>query len=176
MAHPDSERLQLYLDQGVGEWERQALDSHLASCEVCSEQVRGLRDLLDGLESLTEMSLPPEFAAEVAEEASPSRHLAVSPARRPLLVQATICLIILITSAALLLVVDTPVSDPSDDVLGTIDVLLGSPFQADASIVAVLAIMALAGLGVLACVLAAAPRVRPERHHSAPSRVPRRRR
>jgi hypothetical protein len=93
-----------------------------------------------------------------------------------LLIQAGICLIILLTSGALLTIVDTPVTDPSDDVLGAVDVLLGSPFQADANIVAVLAIMALAGIAAVACVLGSAPKARPQRRDAVPSHLPRRRR
>ncbi len=174
-SHPDSERLQLYVDERLGDWERGTIDAHLEGCDICAHQVHSLRELLHGLQSFRELSLPPDFAASVAEEVAPSRHLDVAPARRPLLIQAIICLIILLTAGALLLVVDTPVTDPSDDFIGGLDMLLGSPFQADASIVAVLAIMALGGLGVLACVLGGAPKARPERREPAPSRVRRRR-
>ena len=175
MAHPGPERLQLYLDQRLSEWDRWAIDHHVAKCELCSEKLASLRELLSGLDSMKELSLSPDFAAEVVEEAAPSPHLEVAPARRWLVVQAAVCVIIFVTCGALLTIVDTPVTDPSDDVLGAIDVLLGSPFQTDANIVAVLAIMTLAGLGVLACVLGASPRVRPRRHDALPSRVPRRR-
>ena len=176
MDHPNSERLQLYVDQRLGDAERLTLDVHLASCQDCSAQVRGLRQLLTGLESLSELSLPADFAFEMAEEVAPSKRIDVAPARRSLLVQAGICLIILLTSGALLTIVDTPVTDPSDDVLGFVDVLLGTPFQADANIVAVLAIMALAGLAVMACVLGSTPRPRPQRGDAVPTQVPRRRR
>jgi len=176
MDHPNPERLQLYVDRRAGEAEHLVLDIHLAACPECSERVRSLRRLFTGLESLSELSLPAEFAVDIAEEVAPSQHMAVAPARRSLLVQAGICLIILLTGGALLTIVDTPVTDPSDDILGFIDVLLGSPFQADANVVAVLAIMALAGAGALACVLSAAPRARPQRRAAVTSRVPRQRR
>ncbi|MFI5267080.1 MAG: anti-sigma factor family protein [Chloroflexota bacterium] len=176
MHHPNSDRLQLYVDQRLGDAERLSLDMHFVACPHCAEQVRTLRQLLTGLESLSELSLPADFAADMAEEVAPSEGMAVAPARRSVLVQAGICLIILLTSGALLTIVDTPVTDPSDDVLGAVDVLLGSPFQADANIVAVLAIMALAGVAVLACVLGSTPRPRPRRRDAVPSRIPRHRR
>ncbi|HLG73609.1 MAG TPA: hypothetical protein VK009_24590 [Chloroflexota bacterium] len=174
MAHPNSERLQLYVEQRVGEWEREALAQHVAGCELCAEHVRNMQELVRNLESMKELSLPENFAADIAEEAAPSARLRVAPARRSVMLQAIVCLIILITCGGLLLVVDTPVTDPSDDVLGAIDMLLGSPFQADASIVAVLAIMALAGLGILACVLGSSPRAEAQRR-AVTSRIRRRR-
>jgi anti-sigma factor RsiW len=176
MHHPSSDRLQLYVDQRLGDGERLSLDMHLVACAHCSQQVRTLRQLLTGLESMRELSLPADFAVDMAEEVAPSEGLAVAPARRLLLIQAGICLIILLTSGALLTIVDTPVTDPSDDVLGAVDVLLGSPFQADANIVAVLAIMALAGIAAVACVLGSAPKARPQRRDAVPSHLPRRRR
>ena len=177
MDHPTPERLQLYVDQRLGDAERSAVDSHLSGCEACSEHLGELRRLLHGLETMTELALPAEFAADMAEEVAPSDALEVAPARRTLLVQAGMCLIILLTAGALLTVVDTPVTDPSDDVMGMVDVLLGSPFQADANIVAVLAIIALAGAAVLAVLLGASPRPRPRSRpaNGAAERVPRRR-
>jgi anti-sigma factor RsiW len=177
MDHPNPERLQLYVDQRLGDGERASVDSHLSGCEACSEHVGELRRLLRGLESMTELALPAEFAADMAEEVAPSESMEVAPARRALLVQAGMCLIILLTAGALMTVVDTPVTDPSDDVIGMVDVLLGSPFQADANIVAVLAIIALAGAAVLACLLGASPRPRRRSQpaDAAPERVPRRR-
>jgi anti-sigma factor RsiW len=175
MDHPPSDRLQLYVDQRLDDAQRLSLDMHLIACPHCSEEVRTLRQLLTGLASLRELSLPADFATDMAEEVAPSEHMTVAPARRGPLIQAAICLIILFTSGALLTIVDTPVTDPSDDVLGFVDVLLGSPFQADANIVAVLAIMALAGVAALACVLGAVPRPRPQRGQPVPSRLPRRR-
>jgi len=176
MDHPDFERLQLYVAQRIGDAERLALDAHLTRCSACWGRMSSLRQLTTGLESLNELSLPPEFATDVAEEATPSEHLTVAPARRGLFVQAAICFIILVTCGALLLIVDTPVTDPSDDVLGMIDVLLGSPFQANGYLIAVLAIMSLAGLAVLACVLGGIPRDRPRRQDPVPTHIPRRRR
>jgi anti-sigma factor RsiW len=176
MDHPTPERLQLYVDQRLADVDRHELDLHIAACPPCAGEVRGLRDLLSGLDSMRELCLPAEFAAEMAEEVVPSEEMEVAPARRSLLVQAVICLIILLTSGALLTVVDTPVTDPSDDVLGAVDLLLGSPFQASAPIIAALAIMALAGVAALALMLGSTPRPRPQRRQVAPSRVPRRRR
>lgn len=174
MAHPTSERLQLYVEQRVGEWEQQAIGDHLTACERCTLQVMSLDELVTDLESMKELSLPAEFAADVTEEAVPSDGLKVAPARRSVFVQTLICLIILATCAGLLLVVDTPVTDPSDDVVGAIDVLLGSPFQADSTILVVLAFMAMAGLGVLACVLRSSPASERQRKQPVPSRARRR--
>ncbi len=173
MVHPTSERLQLYTEDRVGEWERQALADHLLSCERCTLQVSSLRELVRGLESMRELSLPADFATQVAEEAAPSERLRIVPARRSVLLQAFICLLILLTCCGLLGVVDRPVTDPTDDMTGAIDVLLGSPLQADASLLAVLAVMALAGLGVLASLLRATPDTEPRRS-LLPSRFRRR--
>lgn len=175
MEHPRPEELQLYIDRRLHDSARRLIDEHLERCAPCSEQVGSLRQLLEGLDSFAELSLPADFASDLAEEVAPSERLHVAPARRSLLVQVAICLIIMLTAGALLTIVDTPVTDPSDDVLGLIDVMLGSPFQADANIVAVLAIMAVAGMGILACVLMGLPRSRPVRRDPAPSRVPRKR-
>lgn len=175
MDHPSSERLQLYVDRRAGDAERLAIDGHLSGCAECSSHVEELRRLLQGLESMSELSLPAEFATDMVEELSSSDPVEVAPARRSLLVQAALCLIILATAGALLTVVDTPVTDPSDDVVGLVDLLLGSPFQADANLVAVLAIMALSGVAALACFLGASPRPRPQRPDPAAERVPRRR-
>ncbi len=155
MDHPDSERLQLYVDQRLGETERLAVDAHLLKCAACAEQLRGLRAVANGVASLNEVALPPEFATEV--------HLSVPPARRGLFLQAAICAAILTVCAALLLVVDTPVTDPADDVLGLIQILLGAPFDSDTDVIAVLSIMALAGLGVLAWLLSGMPRIGSQR-------------
>ena len=176
MVHPHSERLQLYVDGHLTEAEHVTLRGHLAGCTACSAEVDDLRRLLSGLESMNELTLPADFAVDMAEEVAPSRGMDVAPARRGLVVQIGICLIILLTSGALLRIVDTPVTDPSDDVLGFVDMLLGSPAQADANIVAVLAIMALAGLAAMACVLSCAPRSRPQRPDAVASRVRRPRR
>jgi hypothetical protein len=163
MDHPDSERLQLYVDQRLGEAERLAVDAHLFNCAACAEQLRGLRAVANGVASLKEVALPPEFATEMAEEVSPSEHLSVPPARRGLFLQAAICAAILAVCAALLLVVDTPVTDPADDVLGLVQILLGAPFDSDTDVIAVLSIMALAGLGVLAWLLSGMPRIGSQR-------------
>jgi anti-sigma factor RsiW len=171
--HPDLEYLQLFVDERMSALDRAELELHLTSCPSCMAHVMELRQLLHGLESIDELELPSSFARELAEEVAPSPGLAVQPARRTLITQAVLCLVILLTCGALLLVVDTPVTDPSNDVLGAIDVLLGSPFQIQASIIGVLAIMVLAGLGVLACLLSASPYPRPRRHLPVASRASR---
>ena len=43
MDHPGSERLQLYVDQRVGDTERLTLDAHLLTCEPCAAELQGLR-------------------------------------------------------------------------------------------------------------------------------------
>jgi len=176
MEHPELDHLQLYVDQRLSDAGRLTLDLHLAGCISCTQRVLELRRLLTGLASMQDLALPATFAADVAEEAAPSEQLSVEPARRRLLLQAAICLIILLTCGALLLIVDTPVTDPSDDALGAVDLLLGSPFQEHASTVAVLVIMALAGIAVIACLLAWMPPIRPQRHVSVTSHRPRDRR
>ena len=163
MDHPGSERLQLYVDQRVGDAERLTLDAHLLTCQQCAAELQGLRQVACGVASLKEMTLPPEFASDVAEQVAPSAHLKVAPARRGLFLQAAICGAILLTCAILLLFVDTPVTDPSPDVLGLIQIFLGAPFDSDTDVIGVLSIMALAGLGVLAWILANVPRRGPER-------------
>src|SRR5205823_840938 len=84
------------------------------------------------------LELPPEFASDVAEQVAPSAHLKVAPARRGLFLQAAICGAILLTCAILLLFVDTPVTDPSPDVLGLIQIFLGAPFDSDTDVIGVL--------------------------------------
>jgi anti-sigma factor RsiW len=170
MDHPTLDRLQLYVDQRVTELERLNTDRHLAICPDCAARVQGLRQLVSRLAELDDMSLPPSFARDLTEEVAPSPEFSVEPPHRRLWVQAAVCLILLLTCGALLTIIDTPVTDPSDDVLGAVDMLLGSPFQEQAPIVAVLAIMAVAGLGVIACLIAGMPAVRPRRPASIPSR------
>src|SRR5579859_2151780 len=69
-VHPTSERLQLYTEQRVGEWERQAIADHLLICERCSGQVLSLQELMHDLGCMRELSLPADFAAQIAEQAS----------------------------------------------------------------------------------------------------------
>jgi anti-sigma factor RsiW len=173
MTHPNLERLQLYVDERLAQVEALEVERHMASCRRCEEQIRNLRQLVRGLATMNDLTLPPSFARDVAEEVAPSPRFAVEPPRTRLFIQATICLIILLTSGALLLIVDTPVTDPSDGVLGAVDLLLGSPFQEQATTVAVLAIMAIAGLGVIACLIAGMPAIRPRRHVHVRSHHPR---
>lgn len=160
----------MYAEERVGEWEQAAITDHVANCDTCKQKLASLKALVHDLESMTDLSLPADFAAEVADEAAPNQRFKLGPSRRSVWVQAVICLIILVTCCSLLVVVDTPVTDPSNDVLGAVDVLLGSPFQTDAAIVAVLAIMSLAGLGVLSCVLHSSPRAEARRRHTADTR------
>ncbi|HLY64887.1 MAG TPA: zf-HC2 domain-containing protein [Chloroflexota bacterium] len=169
MTHPELECLQLYLDQRLSDPERMAVDRHLGACAACAGRVENLRRLVTGLTAMNELVLPDTFASELTEELAPSPRLAVDPAGRKLLVQAALCVVILLTCGLLLLIIDTPVTDPSNDILGLIDIMLGSPFQERASAVAVLAVMVLAGGGVLVCLLAATPRIRPQRRVPAPS-------
>jgi|SRR5579884_4440110 len=169
--HPAIERLQLYVDHRLGVPEHRSIQAHVHSCHECGEHVRELRAIMDRLEAIggSDMELPSTFAQDMAKEVGLRREPS-PPSRRSLITQAALCVVILLTCASLLLVVDTPVTDPSDDLLGAIDVLLGSPFEIQASIIAVLAIMVLAGLGVLACLLSFTPSARARRRLPVASR------
>lgn len=170
MEHPPIERLQLYVDQRLAGSERASIDHHLAGCHECATREAELKRLVRGLTAMDALTLPASFASELTEEIAPSPQFSVEPARRRLFFQAAICLIILLTCGALLTIIDTPVTDPSNDVLGAVDMLLGSPFQEEAPTVAVLAIMAVSGIGVIACLIAGMPAIRPRRPASVPSR------
>lgn len=156
-SHPVPEMLELYVDRQLTATERYRIDVHLAGCELCSNHLDALDMIVHGLDSLDDAELPAAFAAELAEEAAPSRDVLVPAARRGVLLSIALCCVSLLGICAAMLAFDSPVAGVSNDVPGAIDLLLGSPFQVQAGVFAALAVTAMLGLGSIARVLAHTP-------------------
>jgi hypothetical protein len=98
MNHLTIETLNLFLDQALDTPTRAAVESHLATCQVCQAELDALRDLFATLAALSPAPLPADLAApvlqQIASMPAPIQRQA-RPAARPYAIAALAAQVVL---------------------------------------------------------------------------------
>ncbi|MHB8619176.1 MAG: anti-sigma factor family protein [Chloroflexota bacterium] len=154
LPHPTATTLQLYADEQLEAQRQRGVEAHLAECENCRTAAAELRTLFRDLDGLPELAISPAFLEGVIQQVAQSADPVVIPARRDLLLPLAVGCALLLGLCVLMGVFERPLSSMQHNLPGAIDLVLGSPFETAPAILAGFSLLALAGLALIALVLA----------------------